>query len=105
VSCSKMLRTLDQAVGLSSVQQPAFEQVLRERENEIQAYLKSIRVSGILDVRDYEWQSDLMKGSWYRRMDALLDRAQHERFLALLEKGFLNEGLELTIEPGMTVLD
>lgn len=102
---AKMLGTLDRAVGLTVSQQPAFEQLLREREKEIQGFLSSIRSSGILDVRDYEWRSDLMKESWYRRMDALLDGAQHGRFLALLEKGFLNEGLELTIEPGMTVLD
>lgn len=101
----KMLGTLDRAVGLNAVQQSTLEQLLRDRENEIRTFQQSIRATGVLDVRDYEWRVDLMKDSWYRRMDALLDGSQHVRFLALLEKGFFNEGLELTIEPGMTVLD
>jgi hypothetical protein len=79
----RMLGTLDRTVGLTAVQLPALEQLLREREIEIHVY----------------------QISWYRQMDSLLDGSQHERFLALLEKGFFNEGLELTIEPGMTVLE
>ena len=53
----------------------------------------------------YDWQAARMKEGWYRRIDALLDTAQHERFVALVERGLFNEGLTFTIEPGMTVLE
>jgi hypothetical protein len=96
---------LDRGVDLTPVQRPAVEQALRDRAEEIKALHESILRSGVVDIRRYDWQADTLKDAWYRKIDALLDRTQHEKFLALVHQGFLNEGLAFTVEPGMTVLD
>jgi hypothetical protein len=105
VTWQKLLVALDRGIDLTPIQRPAVEQALRDREEEIKALHDSILRSGVIDIRRYDWQADVMKDAWYRKLDALLDRTQHEKFLALVHQGFLNEGLSFTVEPGMTVLD
>jgi hypothetical protein len=105
LSWRKLSLALDQDLRLTPIQQGTVEQVLRERHEEIRSCQDEIRKSRILDMRQYEWQVGRMKERWYRRIDALLNAAQHERFVAIVEKGFFNEGLGITEEPGMTVLD
>ena len=99
------MSVLDRGVELTPIQRPTVEQVLRDRQEEIKALHESILRSGVIDIRRYDWQADTMKDAWYRKIDALLDRMQHEQFLILVHQGFLNEGLSFTVEPGMTVLD
>lgn len=101
----KLIGALDRSVELTPIQRPAVEQVLKEREEEIKALHDSLLKSGVVDIRRYDWQADTMKDAWYRKIDALLDRTQQGKFLALVHQGFLNEGLAFTLEPGMTVLD
>lgn len=101
----KMFGQLDYKVELTTIQRISVEQILRERELEIQACHQEFVKVGVIDFRHYEWKAGLMKDSWYRRIDALLDRVQHERFVALVQNGFLNEGFAFTVEPGMTVLE
>jgi hypothetical protein len=96
---------LERGVGLTGVQLPTVEAILKSREDEIRECHEAIRRSGVLDMRRYEWQVGQMKASWYRRIDALLDGAQHVRFVAMVEQGLFNEGLAFTHEPGMTVLE
>ena len=105
VSWPKMIAQMDREVGLTTLQRSSMEELLKAREDEIKALHDGILRAGIVDIRRYDWQADLMKDAWYRKLDALLDREQHDRFVALIQKGFLNEGLAFTIEPGMTVLD
>jgi hypothetical protein len=81
------------------------EEVLRDRQHEIRQYQDLLRTVGAIDLRQYEWKTSQMKESWFRKIDALLDRPQHEAFVVLVQRGFLNEGLDFVIEPGMTVLD
>lgn len=104
-SWRKLFSGLTGELTLASLQQESVESVLRERQEEIRICHEEIRKSGLLDMRRYEWQVARMKESWYRRIDGLLDAAQHERFVALVEQGFFNEGLGFTEDPGMTVLD
>jgi hypothetical protein len=101
----KLAAELDRNLDLSPLQKGRVEEILREREAEIKAFHEAIRNSGFVDLRHYDWQAGLMKDRWYRRVDALLDGVQHERFVAQVRKGILNEGLEFTVEPGITVLD
>jgi len=104
-SWTKMTSLLERELGLTLLQRNAAEQMLKDRETEIKALHEAILRSGVVDIRQYDWQADLMKEAWYRKLDALLDRPQHDRFVDLVQKGFLNEGLAFTVEPGMTVLD
>jgi hypothetical protein len=101
----KMAAALEKDILLTAIQRASLERILREREEEIQACHQEMRNSGVIDIRRYEWQTGQMKDVWFLRLDALLDRSQHELFVALVQKGYLNEGLAFTVEPGMTVLD
>ena len=104
-SWRKLFNTVDHTLALTSIQQSRLVEIFRERENQINSCHDAIRNSGILDIRDYEWQVARMKEVWYRRIDVLLDGEQHEHFVALVAQGLFNEGLAFTVEPGMTVLD
>jgi len=101
----KLIVQVDRSVELSAIQRSTMEQFLRERDDEIRALHESIVRAGVIDIRRYDWQADTLKEGWFRKIDALLDRAQHEKFMALVQQGILNEGLAFTVEPGMTVLD
>jgi hypothetical protein len=101
----KLSQVLAGELTLTSVQQGSVEQILRERQEEIRSCHDQIRKTRLLDMRHYEWQVGRMKESWYRKIDGLLDASQHERFVALVEQGFFNDGLGFTEDPGMTVLD
>ena len=105
LSWRKLSSALGQDLMLTPIQQGSVEQILRERQEEIRTCQDEIRKARVLDMRQYEWQVGRMKERWYRRIDALLDAAQHEGFVAIVEKGFFNEGLGITEEPGLTVLD
>jgi hypothetical protein len=96
---------LQKELSLAPLQQGFVEQILRERLEEIRNCHEEIRKSRVLDVALYDWQVARMKESWYRRVDGVLDPAQHLRFVALVEKGLFNEGLGVMIETDMTVLD
>jgi hypothetical protein len=101
----KLAATLGKEIVLTPFQRESVERILQERDEEIQACHQAIRSAGVLDLRRYDWQVGLMKERWYSRLDALMDRAQHEQFVALVHKGFLNDDLGFTVEPGMTLLD
>jgi len=101
----KLLAILNRELALTTIQQERVDRILRDREIEIRDCHDGIRRSGVLDMRHYEWQVAVMKADWYRKIDGLLDRVQHERFVAIVEQGFFNDGLAFTHEPGMTVLD
>jgi len=96
---------LIQEISLNIAQQPVVEELLRDRQHEIRQYHDLLRTVGAIDLRQYEWKTSQMKENWFRKIDALLDRSQHEAFVVLVQKGFLNEGLDFVVEPGMTVLD
>lgn len=102
---AKLMALLDRELILTAHQRDTVEQILKDREGEIKACHAAIVKSGVIDIAHYEWQVGLMKETWYRKVDSLLDRAQHERFVVQVQLGFFNEGLAFTIEPGMTVLD
>jgi hypothetical protein len=104
-SLARMVALLDRELALTGHQREAAERFLQERNQEIKACHAAIVRAGVIDIPNYEWQVREMKDGWYRKLDALLDRAQHDRFLALVQQGFFNEGLSFTVEPGMTVLD
>jgi hypothetical protein len=104
-SWQKLGDSLGKSLALTALQLPEVEEILREREDEIRICHEDIRKSGVLDIRTYEWQVGLMKSSWYRRIDSLLDWRQHQRFADLVEHGFFNAGLAITVEPDMTVLE
>jgi hypothetical protein len=104
-SPARMTSLLDRELSLTALQKEAVEQLLKDREAEIKTCHAAIVRSGVIDIAHYEWQVSLMKEGWYLKVDALLDRAQHERFLVLVNQGFFNEGLAFTVEPGMMVLD
>jgi hypothetical protein len=101
----QMYARLMQEVSPSTAQQPMLEEVLSDRQHEIRQYHDLLRTVGAIDLRQYEWETGQMKESWFRKIDALLDRSQHEAFVVLVQRGFLNEGLDFVIEPGMTVID
>jgi hypothetical protein len=101
----KLLVALDRELGLAALQKEAVDRILQDREGEIRGCHEAIRRSGVLDMRHYEWQVALLKAAWFRKIDSLLDSVQHERFVAMVEQGFFNDGLVFTHEPGMTVLD
>jgi hypothetical protein len=96
---------LGKELALTPLQQAAVEKFLHERHEEIRNCHEEIRKSRVLDVARYDWQVAQMKDSWYRRLDGLLDASQHDRFVVLVQQGLFNEGLGVTIEPDMTVLD
>lgn len=104
-SWRKLLVTVDQSLALTETQKAVVQEMLIDRDKEIKIWHEAIRKAGLLDIRQYDWQVGLMKEAWYRRVDALLDVAQHQRFTELVAKGLFNEGLAFTVEPGMTVLD
>jgi hypothetical protein len=104
-SWRKLYVSLDRELALTSVQQAAVERILRDRQDQLRECHEAIRKSGVLDMRHYEGQVAVMKAAWYRKIDILLDSAQHERFMIIVEQGFFNDGLAFTHEPGMTVLD
>ena len=97
--------TLTTQLALTSLQKESVDQILRDRAEEIRVCHEEIRRSKLLDMRQYEWQVAKMKESWFRRIDGLLDSDQHRRFVAIVELGFFNDGLGITEEAGMTVLD
>lgn len=105
VEWRKLSGSLERSLELSSTQQPEVERILRQRQDAIKICHDDIRKSGILDIRAYEWKVRGWKEDWYRSIDALLDRSQHQRFVALVEGGLFNEGLAFTVEPGITVLE
>lgn len=101
----KLVTLLEREIVLTSFQRGSVERILQERDQEIQACHQDLRKAGVIDIRRYEWQVDLMKENWYQKLDSLMDRGQHEILVALIHKGLLNEGLAFTVDPGMTVLD
>ncbi len=92
-------------VSLTLAQQSIVEGILRDREHEIRQYHDLLRTVGSIDLRQYEWKTSQMKENWFRKIDALLDGSQREAFVVLVQRGFLNEGLDFVVEPGMTVID
>ena len=96
---------LGKELSLTPLQQASVERFLQERHEDIRNCHEEIRKSRVLDVARYDWQAAQMKDSWYRRLDGLLDASQHDRFVVLVQQGLFNEGLGVTIEPDMTVLD
>ncbi len=104
-SWRKLQTSLCVHLSLSSVQQESLERILRSRSEEIQACHEEIRKARVLDVQQYEWQVARMKESWFRRIDSFLDGKQRQKFVSLVEEGIFNEGLGITQEPGMTILD
>jgi hypothetical protein len=104
-SVARMTALLERELVLMAPQREALEQVLKDRDAEIKSCHAAMVRSGVIDIAHYEWQVDLMKEGWYRKVDALLDRAQHERFRILVQQGIFNEGLAFTVQPGMMVLD
>lgn len=101
----KLSGTLERSLELGPLQQSRVERILRQRQDDIRVCHEEIRKSGILDIRAYEWKVRGWKEEWYRSIDAVLDRSQHQRFIALVEGGLFNEGLAFTVEPGITVLE
>ena len=101
----KLSLQLERGLGLAELQKSGVQQILRDRDQEIRSCHDAIRKAGVLDMRHYEWQVGLMKAAWYRKIDTLLDAAQHEQFVRLVEQGFFNDGLAFSYEPGMTVLE
>lgn len=96
---------LERPLALTALQRAGVDEVLRQRQEEIQELHAAIRTSGILDIRSFEWRVSLLKADWYRKIDGLLDAPQHEKFVAMVENGLFNEGLAFTVEPGMTILE
>jgi hypothetical protein len=76
---------LDHELVLAPVQRTVVEQCLMDREEDIRTCHEAILRAGVVDIWHYEWQVGLMKEAWYRKIDALLDRAQHDRFVALVQ--------------------
>jgi hypothetical protein len=101
----KIMTALEVALTLSDTPRGVIDSILRRREEEIRELHDGMRRSGVVDMRRFEWEVNLLKAEWFRRIDSLLDGAQHERFVVLVEKGLFNEGLAFTVEPGMTVLE
>lgn len=104
-SWRKLFVTVDQSLALTEIQRVVVQEMLIDREKEIASWHEAIRKAGLLDLRQYDWQVGLMKESWYRRVDAVLDATQHRRFAVLVSGGLFNDGLAFTVEPGMTVID
>jgi hypothetical protein len=99
---------LDRLVGellLDEAQATYVARILREREEEIRDCHERYRRSGVLDVREYEWWVKDRKALWFRRLDAVLDRYQHEQFVHLAGRNVLGAGLEFEIVEGMAVLE
>ncbi len=100
-----VLASLTGPLSLTELQSTLVEGVLRRREEEIKELHEGFRRAGIIDIRQFEWQVSLLKNDWFRRIDAVLDTNQHDRFVVLVEQGLFNEGLAFTVEPGMTILE
>lgn len=100
-----LLARLVDELRLDEAQATYVSRILREREEEIRDCHERYRRSGILDVRDYEWWVKDRKAVWFRRVDAVLDRFQHEQFVHLAGRNVLGEGLEFEVADGMAVLE
>jgi len=104
-SGSKILLVVKGPLSLTEDQNTVVEGLLRRREDEIKELHDGFRRAGFIDLRQYEWQVGLLKTEWFRRIDAVLDTNQHDRFVVLVEKGLFNEGLAFNVDPGMTILE
>lgn len=105
VARSSLMARLQEDLSLDPAQVSYVTRVLREREAEIRECHERYRRCGVLDVRDYEWWVADRKAIWFRRVDAVLDRFQHERWTALVARNVLGDGLEFEVADGMAVLE
>jgi hypothetical protein len=79
--------------------------LLSQLEAEIRDCHDRYRRMGVLDVRDYGWWVADRKALWFQRVDAVLDRRQHELWVALQQKNLLGQGLDFEVSEGMAILE
>jgi hypothetical protein len=100
-----MFRYFTQQLELDQVQRDRVQAILLEREEEIGAYHAHIRRSRVLSERDYEsWLANL-RIRYYDRIGGLLNRAQFERFVALLPQGGQGDAVAFELEPDIMVVE
>ncbi len=100
-----LLAQLEHALKLDTSQISYLVRILREREAEIRDCHERYRRMGVLDIRDYEWWVADRKSLWFRRVDAVLDPAQHALWTALQGQNPLGQGLEFEVSEGMAILE
>ena len=102
---SPLLAQLEFELKLDTSQASYLNRILREREMEIRDCHARYRRMGVLDVRDYGWWVTDRRALWFQRVDGVLDRHQHELWVALQQRNLLGQGLEFEVSDGMAVLE
>lgn len=92
-------------LGLSPAQLRAVEAILDQRDVEIEAYFEEIRARKVASLEEWARRIEGIKEGTYRRIDALLEAQQQERFIGLLERRALNDTIAFRIPDDVVNLD
>lgn len=101
----KMLFLFERQLRLAPDQRRHFSKVLEERQEEIEAYHREIRASGIFRPREYSRNIREVQAASYARMGTALDPVQARDFQGLVAEGRLGDAVAFTLDPGMAVAE
>lgn len=99
----KLLFLFERQLCLTPEQRRHFGKVLRDRQEEIEAYHRDIRASKVFRPREYSRTIREIQAASYARMGTSLDAPQAREFSGLIAEGRLGDAVAFTLEPGMTV--
>ncbi|HXG60048.1 MAG TPA: hypothetical protein VNO22_01625 [Planctomycetota bacterium] len=96
---------LARELELSSAQQTQVAEILRQRQEAVEAYHRELRASGVFRPRDYDRRVGTIVDLSYTRIAQVLDAAQNRKFAELVRTGRLGDAVPFDIEPHMVVLE
>ncbi|MFN3484013.1 MAG: hypothetical protein ACK44W_00785 [Planctomycetota bacterium] len=96
---------LARELELAPVQQAQVADILRERQEAIEAYHRELRASGVFRPKEYERRVGAIVDLSYSRIAQVLDAAQNRKFAELIRTGRLGDAVPFDIEPHMVVLE
>jgi hypothetical protein len=96
---------LARELELAPVQQSQVAEILRQRQEAVEAYHRELRASGVFRPRDYDRRVGAIVDLSYSRIAQVLDAAQSRKFSELVRTGRLGDAVPFDIEPHMVVLE
>ena len=101
----ELLGVLDRALRLSEIQRMRAEEILRERNRQVDEYGAEVARRGWAQAKDFERRVGAIREEAVRRLAAILDSAQAEQLAWLASAGRLDDHLAIEIPDGLVVLD
>jgi hypothetical protein len=100
----RTLFLFERELDLRAEQRRFMEEVLAQREKEIESYQKEIVASGIFRTREYELRIKAMQAASYEKMAEVLEGTQRQRLAAVVAEGRLGDTVMFQVPPTLTVI-